>query len=66
MAWHIQFCNGKRYVIDLERTIFKESTNLLKAMLGKFTDVSEVTVFRVISTDSYDLIIFLALVTSND
>lgn len=35
-------------------------------MWGKFTDVSEVTVLRIISTDSYDLVIFLTLVTSNE
>lgn len=53
-------------IIVEERTVFKEATDLLKAMRGKFTDVSEVTVFRIISTDSDDLVIFLTLVTSND
>jgi hypothetical protein len=49
-----------------EYTIFKEATDLLKAMWGKLCDVLVVTEFRVISTDSYDLIIFLTLLMPND
>jgi hypothetical protein len=38
----------------------------LKAVRGDFLDVPEVAVFRVISTNSYDLVIFLTLFASND
>jgi hypothetical protein len=47
--------------IILEHTIFKEAADLLKAMWRKVLDVRVVTVFRVISANCYDLIIFLSL-----
>lgn len=45
----------------LADTIFKEAANLLKAVRGELFDVSVVTKFRIISTDSYYLVIPLTL-----
>ena len=49
----------------MQDTVFKEALDLLEAVRRQLADVIVVTVFRIISTDCYDLVILFALMTTN-
>jgi hypothetical protein len=42
-------------------TVLKKPTDLSKAVWWKLLDILVVTILRIISTDSYDFVIFLSL-----
>jgi hypothetical protein len=48
----------------MQDTVLKEAFDLLEAMRRQLTDVIVVTVFRIISTNSYDLVILFTLITA--
>jgi hypothetical protein len=48
----------------MQDTVLKEAFDLLEAVRGQLTDVIVVTVFRIISTNCYNLVILFTLITA--
>jgi hypothetical protein len=49
----------------MQETVFKEALDLLEAVRRHLADVIVVTIFRIIGTDCYDLVILFTLMTTN-